>query len=272
MASEGFAPPIVLVHGLWLTPRSWEGWKERFEKRARRVLTPAWPRMPGEVEDVRRDPSALNGLGLAEIVDYYARIVSGLDRPPVIMGHSFGGLVTELLLDRGLGAAGVAISPAPVKGVLRLPPAQLRATFPVLGNPANRNRTVELTPKQFHYNFTNTMAQDEARAAYDRYQVPGSGRMIFQAAFANFNPRAANKVDFNNRDRPPLLIIGNGLDHTVPASVCKEAAKRLGKSGAVVDYRELAGRPHFAGAPGWEAVADYALDWADDRTGATAPA
>src|ERR671914_1499437 len=145
MASEVSAPPIVLVHGLWLTPRSWEGWKEHLEARGHRVLAPAWPRM-GEVEDVRRDPSVLNGLGLIEIVDHYVRIVRGLDRPPVIIGHSFGGLVTELLLDRGLGAAGVAISPAPVRGVLRLPPAMVRATFPVLGNPANRKRTVGLTP------------------------------------------------------------------------------------------------------------------------------
>ena len=271
MASEVSAPPIVLVHGLWLTPRSWEGWKERCENRGHRVLAPAWPRMPGEVEDVRRDPSALNGLGLSEIVDHYAGIVRGLDRPPVIIGHSFGGLVTELLLDRGLGAAGVAISPAPVKGVLRLPPAMLRATFPVLGTPANRKRTVGLTPKQFHFNFTNTMAQDEAKAAYDRYHVPGPGRIIFQAAVANINPRAANKVDVHNDDRPPLLVIGNDQDHTVPASVCKEAAKRLGRSKAVVDYKQFAGRPHFAGAPGWEAVADYALDWADRHTGATTP-
>ena len=271
MASEVSGPPIVLVHGLWLTPRSWEGWKERYEKRGRRVLAPAWPPMAGEVEDLRRDPSALNGLGLAEIVAHYADIVRGLARAPVIIGHSFGGLVNELLLDRGLGAAGVAISPAPVKGVLRLPPAMLRATFPVLSNPANRNRTFELTPKQFHCNFTNTMAQDEATAAYERYQVPGPGRMIFQAAFANFNPRAVNRVDFHNDDRAPLLLIGNDQDHTVPASISKEAATRLGKSRAVVDYKQFAGRPHFAGAPGWGAVADYALDWADRHTGATAP-
>jgi pimeloyl-ACP methyl ester carboxylesterase len=265
------APPIVLVHGLWLTRRSWEGWRERFETRGHHVLAPAWPRMHGEVEDLRRDPSALNGLGVTEIVDHYDGIIRGLDRPPVIMGHSFGGLVTELLLDRGLGAAGVAVSPAPVKGVLRLPPAQLRAAFPVLGNPANRNRTVELTPAQFHYGFTNTMSEGEAKAAYDRYEVPGPGRVIFQAAFANFNPRAATKVDFHMDDRPPLLVMGNDKDHTVPASVSREAAKRLGKSKAVVDYKEFAGRPHFtAGAPGWEGVADYALDWASRHNGATA--
>jgi alpha-beta hydrolase superfamily lysophospholipase len=269
MTSEASAPPIVLVHGLWLTPRSWEGWKERFESRGHHVLAPAWPHMHDDVEDVRRDPSPLNGLGVTEITDHYAGIVSGLDRPPIIMGHSFGGLVTELLLDRGLGAAGVALSPAPVKGVLRIPPAQLQAAFPVLGNPANRKRTVELSPKQFHYGFTNTMSDEQAQAAYDRYEVPGPGRVIFQAAFANLNPKAPTKVDFHKDDRAPLLIVGNDQDHTVPASVSKEAANRLGKSKAVVDYKEFPGRPHFtAGAPGWEEVADYALEWALGHAGA----
>jgi alpha-beta hydrolase superfamily lysophospholipase len=268
MADAPSAPPIVLIHGLWLTPRSWEGWKERFEARGRTVLAPAWPHMESDVEDLRRDPSPMNGLGIADVVDHYDGIVRGLDRPPVLIGHSFGGLFVELLLDRGLGAAGVALSPAPVKGVLRLPPTQLRAAFPVLGNPANRKRTVELTPKQFHYGFTNTMDEEAAAAAYDRYQVPGPGRPLFQAAFANFNPRAANKVDFHKDDRAPLLVVGNGKDHTVPASVSREAAKRLGKSSAVVDYEEFEDRPHFtAGAPGWEALADYALDWADGHTG-----
>jgi pimeloyl-ACP methyl ester carboxylesterase len=258
---------IVLIHGLWLTPRSWEGWKGRFEGRGHEVLAPAWPRMHGDVEDVRRDPSALNGLGVAEITHHFADIIRGLDRPPIIMGHSFGGLVTELLLDRGLGSAGVALSPGPVKGVLRLPPPQLRSAFPVLGNPANRKRTVELTPKQFHYAFTNTMGDAEAQAAYDRYEVPGPGRVLFQAAFANFNPGAPTKVDFHKADRAPLLVIGNSADHTVPASVSKEAANRLGKSGAVVEYKEFPGRPHFtAGAPGWEDVADYALEWATEKT------
>ena len=265
------APPIVLMHGLWLTPRSWEGWKRRFETRGHRVLAPAWPRMQEDIDEVRRNPSAMNGLGVTEIADHYDEVIRGLDRPPVIMGHSFGGLVAELLLDRGLGAAGVAISPAPVKGVLRLPLAQLRAAFPVLGNPANRKRTVELTPKQFHYGFTNTMDEDEARAVYDRHRVPGPGRVLFQAAFANFNRRAATKVDFSKEGRPPLLVIGNGADHTVPASVSREAAKRLAKSTSTVDYKEFPGRPHFTvGAPGWEEVADYALDWANSQVDAPA--
>jgi pimeloyl-ACP methyl ester carboxylesterase len=271
MNSQASTRPIVFVHGLWLSPRSWEGWKGRFEIRGHHVLAPAWPRMQGDVEDIRRDPTPLNGLGVTEITDHYAEIIRGLDRPPIIIGHSFGGLVTELLLDRSLGAAGVALSPAPVKGVLRLPLAQLRSAFPVLSNPANRKRTVELTPQQFHYAFTNTMSDAESQAAYDRYEVPGPGRVIFQAAFANFNPNAVTKADFHKDDRAPLLIVGNGEDHTVPAAVSREAAKRLGKSKAVVDYKEFPGRPHFtAGAPGWEDVADYALEWATRQAGAPA--
>ena len=262
---------IVLIHGLWLTPRSWEGWKARFEERGHEVLAPAWPRMEDEVEALRRDPSVMNGLGLAEVVDHYDRIIRGLGTRPVIMGHSTGGLLTELLLDRGLGAAGVGLSPAPVKGVLRLPPALLRSVFPGLRNPANRKKTIPLTPKQFRFSFTNTMNDADAEAAYARYYVPAPGRVVFQAAFANLNPHAVTKVDFHKDDRPPLLVIGNDQDHTIPASVSKEAAKRLGKSRAVVDYKEFAGRPHFtAGAPGWEAVADYALEWANRHTGAPA--
>ena len=271
MTVQASTPPIVLIHGLWLSPRSWEGWKERFESRGHEVLTPAWPRMEGDVEDIRRDPSSLNGLGVTEIVDHYDAIIRGLDQPPIIMGHSFGGLVTELLLDRGLGVAGVALSPAQIKGVLRLPPAQIRSAAPVLGNPANRKRTVELTPKQFHYAFTNTMNDADSKVAYDRYEIPGPGRVLFQAAFANFNPNAPTKVDFHKDDRPPLLVVGNSADHTVPSSVSKEAAHRLAKSQAVVDYKEFPGRPHFtAGAPGWEDVADFSLDWAMRHAGATA--
>jgi alpha-beta hydrolase superfamily lysophospholipase len=261
--------PIVLIHGLWLTPRSWEGFKERFEQRGHEVLAPAWPRMEGEVEALRRDPSVMNGLGLAEVVDHYERIIRGLDTPPVIMGHSTGGLLTEMLLDRGLGAAGVVLSPAPVKGVLRVPPDLLRTVFPALRNPANRKKTVPMTRKQFRYHFTNTMNDADAEAAYERYYVPAPGRVVYQAVFANVNPHAVTKVDFHKDDRPPLLVMGNDQDHTIPASVSKEAAKRLAKSKALVEYREYAGRPHFtAGAPGWEAVADDALDWANRHVAA----
>jgi pimeloyl-ACP methyl ester carboxylesterase len=220
---------------------------------------------------VRRDPYALNGLGVTEIVDHYDRIIRTLGTPPVIMGHSFGGLVTELLLDRGLGAAGVALSPAQVKGVLRLPYAQLRTVFPALRNPANRNKTIHLTPRQFRYRFTNTMSEKDSTAAYLRYQIPGPARVLFQAGLANFNPHAVTKVDVHKDDRPPLLVIGNSKDHTVPASVSRAAARRLGRSKAVVDYELFTGRPHFPGAPGWENVADFALDWATRQTATQIP-
>jgi pimeloyl-ACP methyl ester carboxylesterase len=261
-------PPIVLIHGLWLTPRSWEGWKARFEERGHVVHAPAWPHMEGEVEDLRRDPSVLNGLGVAEVVDHYDRIIRGLDTPPVIMGHSFGGLITHLLLDRGLGAAGATLSPAPVKGVLGVPPDLLRTVLPALRNPATRKKTYPMTAKQFRRGFTNTMNDADAEAAYARYYVPAPGRVIFQAALANVNPHAVTKVDFHKDDRPPLLVMGNDQDQTIPASVSREAAKRLGKSRAVVDYKEFAGRPHFPSAPGWEAVADYALEWANRHVAA----
>jgi pimeloyl-ACP methyl ester carboxylesterase len=265
------ATPIVLIHGLWLTPRSWEGWKARFEQRGHEVLTPAWPRMEGEVEALRRDPSVMNGLGLAEVVDRYDGIIRSLDTPPIIMGHSTGGLLMEMLLDRGLGAAGVGVSPAPIKGVLRVPPALLRTVFPALRNPANRKKTIPLSPKQFHRGFTNTMNDADAEAAYARYYVPAPGRVVFEAALANLNPHAVTKVDFHKDDRPPLLVMGNDQDQTIPASVSRSAAKLLGRSKAVVEYQEFVGRPHFTvGAPGWEAVADYALDWANRHVSAAA--
>lgn len=270
MHRTGINPPIVLIHGLWLTARSWDGWKARFEERGHEVLAPPWPRMAGEVEALRQDPSVMNGLGVAEVVEHYERIIRGLDTPPVIMGHSFGGLVTELLLDRGLGVAGVGLSPAPVKGVLRLPPDLVRTVLPALRNPANRKRTVGMTPKQFRRGFTNTMSEADAQAAYERYAVAAPGRVIYQAAFANYNPRAATKVDFHKDDRAPLLVLGNTQDQTIPASVSREAAKRHSKSNAVVDYKEFVGRPHFPAAPGWEAVADYALEWAHRHTGVPA--
>jgi pimeloyl-ACP methyl ester carboxylesterase len=263
-------PTIVLIHGLWLTSRSWEGWKARFEERGHEVIAPAWPHMEGEVEALRRDPSVMNGLGVTEVVDHYERIIRSFDTPPVIMGHSFGGLITELLLDRGLGAAAATLSPAPVKGVLGVPPALLRTIFPALRNPAIRKRTMPMSPKQFHRGFTNTMNDADAAAAYERYYVPAPGRVIYQAAFANVNPHAVTKVDFHKDDRAPLLVMGNDKDQTVPASVSREAAKRHAKSKAVVEYKEFAGRPHFPTAPGWEAVADYALDWVERHVGVPA--
>jgi pimeloyl-ACP methyl ester carboxylesterase len=255
--------PIVLIHGLWMTPLSWEHWVERYERRGHTVLAPAWPGMEGDIDELRRDPSRVAHLGVAEIVDHYEQVIRALDTPPIIMGHSFGGLFTQLLLDRGLGAAGVAIDSAAARGVFTLPPPELRSAFPVLKSPLNNHRAVALSPEEFHYAFTNTLSDEESQRAYERYAVPGPGRVLFQAALANFNPRAATHVDYRNDDRAPLLFIAGGEDHVIPAKVNEANAKHYRHSRAITDFKEFPGRVHFTiGQPGWEEVADYALDWA----------
>ncbi|TCM45716.1 alpha/beta hydrolase [Kribbella sp. VKM Ac-2568] len=260
--TEGTPRTIVLIHGLWLTSLSWQHWITRYTERGETVIAPEWPRMNADLETLRRDPSVMNGLGLTEIVDSYDRKIRDLDTPPILMGHSFGGAIVQLLLDRGLGAAGVAIDPAPIKGVLRLPLSALKASAPALTNPLNRNKTVGLTKEQWHFAFTNTLSKADSDALYDEYHVPSTARPLFQAATANFNPNAATKVNFKNDTRAPLLIIAGGADHTVPPAMTKENYQRY-KSNAVTDYYEFPGRPHFTGGvPGWEEVADYALDWA----------
>jgi pimeloyl-ACP methyl ester carboxylesterase len=263
---------IVLIHGLWMTPLCWENWVERYESRGHKVLAPTWPHLDAPIEELRRDPSPMNGLGVTEIVDHYEKIIRALDSPPILMGHSFGGLFVQLLLDRGLGAAGVAIHPGPVKGVFRLPFSALKAGFPVLKNPLNRNRAVPLTPKQFHYAFTNSLSEAESKPVYDRYAIPGPGRVLFQAAFANVNPRAASRVDLHNDDRAPLLLVAGDKDHTVPAAMVRENAKRQSQSKATTEYKEYPGRTHYTlGQDGWEDVADFALSWTTKNAARTEP-
>jgi pimeloyl-ACP methyl ester carboxylesterase len=274
MGTEQSTPPdtVILIHGLWMSSLSWENWIERYTARGYRVQAPAWPGMEVDVEQLRADPSAIENLGIGEILDSYETIIRGLDTPPIIMGHSFGGAFAEVLLDRGLGAVGVAIDAAGVRGVTKLPFSTLRSGFPVLKSPANRHRAVPLTFEEFHYAFTNTMGDAEARAAFDRYAVPGPGRVLWEGAFANFNPRTSLQVDFKNEDRAPLLLIAGGDDHVVPPVVDKATSKRYRHSGAVTEYKEFPGRSHFTiGQDGWEEVADYALNWAVDHAMATTP-
>lgn len=261
---------VVLIHGLFVTARSWERWVARYTEKGYRVIAESWPGMD-DIDALRRDPSVVEDLGIEEIVDHYDELIRRLDEPPIIIGHSFGGAFTEILLDRGLGAAGVAIDAAAVRGILKLPLSQLRAAFPVLKSPANLHRAVQLTPEQFHYAFTNTLADDDAKAAYERYAAPGPGRVLFQGAFANFNPHSPASVDFK-RDRAPLLLIAGGADNLVPAVIDRATADHYARSGAVTEYRLFPGRSHWTIAePGWEEVADYALEWAvaNSRTTST---
>jgi len=229
--------------------------------------------MEGDIEELRLDPDRVAGLGVTEIVDHYAAIIRGLDRPPIIMGHSFGGLFAQILIDRGLGAAGVAIDSAPVKGILILPFSTLKVSFPALSNPFNLHKAGSLTPEQFHYAFGNLLSEEESAKVYERYAVPGPDHVLFQAGLANFNPHATTTVNFHNDDRAPLLLIAGGKDHIAPASVTKANYNLYRTSKALTEYKEFPERSHFTlGEPGWEEVADYALDWAAEHARVAAAA
>jgi len=254
---------IVLINGLWMTALCWENWVERYTQKGFRVIAKSWPGMDIDINELRHNPARIAKLGIAEIVEQYDKIIRELDSPPIIIGHSFGGLITQILIDRGLGAAGVAIAPAPVKGIIFLPFSTLKVSFPALSNPANNHRALPLTPEQFNYAFTNDLSEKESLAVYNRYAVPGPDHVLFQAAFANFNPHAATAVDFQNDNRAPLLLVSGGKDHVSPASVVEANFKLYRKSTALTEYKEFPERTHYTlGQDGWQLVADYALEWA----------
>jgi len=261
---------VVLVHGLWMTPRSWEQWVPYYEGKGLRVLTPGYPGFDIEVEALRADPDVFAGLGAPETVDHLAGVIEALDAPPIIMGHSFGGTLTQLLLARGLGAAGVVINSAPPEGVRVTPLSQARSLFPALRNPASRHRAVGFTPEEFHYAFANTLSEEDSRAAWERYAIPAPGAWIWAyGLLANFTPgRQETWVDYA-RDRAPLLFLAGEADHIMPASVNRSNARHWGASPAVTDFYAFPGRDHWTcAAPGWEAVADRALTWALEHAGA----
>jgi pimeloyl-ACP methyl ester carboxylesterase len=218
--------------------------------------------MEGEVEALNDDPSAIAELDVDQIVEHYARIIDGLDKPPIIMGHSLGGTIMQVLLDRGLGAAGVGVASGTVKGVPDLPLSTLRTTLPALRNPFKRNAAVPLAPRQFHYAFTNTLSEEESDEVYERYHVPCAVTVLREAAFASLHRDAPTKVDFANDDRAPLLFITFEHDHTISPNVGRHNAEKYSGSQAITEFQEFLGRPHFPGAPGWEAPADHAVEWA----------
>jgi pimeloyl-ACP methyl ester carboxylesterase len=258
-------PTIVLIHGLWLTPRSWEGWIDRYQKAGYNVIAPSWPGLEGEVEAIRQDPSPLKRLKLKTVVDHYERIIRKLNAPPIIMGHSFGGLITQMLIDRGLGSAGVAIDSAQTAGVAVLPFSTIRAGFPILGNPFSYGRTTSLSPGQFNYAFTNELSPTESNKVYDRYSIPAANSILWDAALALLNPKASSRVNYANSNRAPLLFIAGGNDHIVPPAINKSNVRKyIKKSSAVTDYREFPNRTHHTvGQKGWEEVADFAIQWAN---------
>ena len=268
--SAGITPSsttVVLIHGLWMTPLAWEHWVDRYEARGCTVLTPGYPGIGQDeagLRALRADPELVAGIGVREVMDYLTEYIGKLDARPVIMGHSFGGTFAQLLVGSGLGSAGVSIDGAGVKGIKALPFSELRSTFPILKNPANSKRTIALTPEQFHYAFTNTLTEEASRQAYDRYAAPAPGRILFQGSLADFTHDAATTYDFANDDRAPLLFISGGSDQILPPVVQRENyEKNVKHSTAITAYKVFDGRDHFpCGEPRWEAVADFALDWA----------
>lgn len=268
-ASRSNAPDtVVLIHGLWMTPRSWEKWVERYTGRGYSVLTPAYPGLEVEVEALREDPSPIEALTVPATVEHLKSVITALDQPPIVMGHSFGGVLVQILLDHGFGAAGVAIDSVPSEGIKVIPPSQIRATFPVLRNPANRHRAVPFTPQQFHYAFTNTLSEEESLTVYERYHIPAPGQFVWGGVLANFTPGHQDTyVNFRNDERAPLLFIAGSEDHIMPPSVNESNVHHYRHSKAITDYKEFEGRSHYTvGQDGWEEVADYALEWAVQHT------
>jgi pimeloyl-ACP methyl ester carboxylesterase len=263
MSAEQTTPDtIVLIHGFWVTPRSWEDWISRYEARGYRVLAPAYPGFEVEVEALNEDPSPIEALTVPQIVEHLESVVGELDSPPILMGHSAGGAFTQILLDHGFGAAGVAINSAPTEGVRVAPLSQLRSTAPVLKSPSNRHKAVGFTHEQWHYAFTNTFSEDESRALYERYHIPASRDILWGSIVANVKPGHQDTwVDYRNDDRAPLLFISGSDDHLMPPSIQRSNAKHY-KSQTITEIKEFEG-PHLLPAcPGWEEVADYALSWA----------
>ena len=252
--------PVVFVHGLYLLASSWDNWRALFEEQGYTTLAPGWPDDPQTVEEANDDPEVFAHKRIKQVTDHYADAVRSLKMRPAIVGHSFGGLIAQQLADQGLSAVTVAIDPAGFRGVLPVPLSELKSGAPVLRNPANYHRAVALTYEQFRYSFTNVLEEDEARALYDRYAVPGSGTPLFQAASANLNPWTEDQVNTRNPERGPLLLIAGEKDHTVPMTVVKAAYKLQQHNPAVTEFREIPGRGHSLTIDhGWRDVAEVAL-------------
>jgi alpha-beta hydrolase superfamily lysophospholipase len=251
---------VVLINGLWMTALSWERWVKHYSEKGYCVIAANWPAMEGDIQQLRHDPSSFATLGLSDVVDHYEQIVRDLESPPIIIGYGFGGLVTQILLDRGWGAAGVAIASAPVRGIARLPLSILKLAFSILGKSVS-NKAASLTAQQFHRAFTNSLTQSESLDAFNRYTVPAPNRVLLQTAFANFSPHNATTVNFRNDTRAPLLLVAGGKDRIVPSSIVKANFDLYRESKAETDYKEYPEQTHFTLLQDTK-VADYVLGWA----------
>jgi non-heme chloroperoxidase len=252
--------PAVFVHGLWLLPSSWDRWRAVFEEVGFTTLSPGWPDDPNTVDEANRHPDVFAHKTVGSVAQHFQDVIGELKKKPVVLGHSFGGLLTQILAGRGVSAASVAIDPAPFRGVLPLPISALKSAFPVLGNPLNHGRAVPLTYEQFRYAFGNAVTEDEARELYNTFAVPAAGAPLFQAATANLNPWTEVKVKTKNPERGPLLIISGELDHTVPWAIANASYKRQRKNDGVTEIVEIPGRGHSLTIDhGWREVCDTAL-------------
>jgi non-heme chloroperoxidase len=259
-ANSGGRTPVVFVHGLWLLASSWDRWADVFENAGYAPVQAGWPDDPKTVEEANAEPDVFAHKTIRQVVDHYAAVVSALTKKPVMIGHSFGGLVVQIMAGRGLAAGTVAIDPAPFRGVLPLPFSSLKAASPVLGNPANRGRAVPLTYDQFRYAFANAVTEAEAKDLYSEFAVPASGAPLFQAAASNLNPWTEDKVDTRNPERGPLLIISGEKDHTVPWAISNASYKKQKRNLGITEIVEMAGRGHaLVIDSGWCEVADTAL-------------
>src|SRR6202165_1169832 len=254
--------PVVFIHGLWLLPSSWDRWKTVFEQAGYAPLAPGWPDDPDTVAEANAHPEVFAHKTVGQVADHFAEVIGTLKKKPAVIGHSFGGLLTQIIAGRGLAAASGALDAAPFRGVLPLPISALKSARPVLGNPANRNRAVPLTYEQFRFGFANAVSEDEAKELYSTFAVPASGIPLFQAATANLNPWTEAKVDSKNPNRGPLLIINGEKDNTVPWAIVNASYKKQKRNEGVTESVELPARGHALTIDsGWREVAQKALDF-----------
>ena len=262
MSARKDPTPVLFIHGMWLHATSWQPWMRCFEEAGYKPLAPGWPGEPDDIEAARRAPGLVANRGIEDLTAHYRRIVAKLPIQPILIGHSFGGLIVQKLLGEGIGRAAIAINPAQMKGVLPLPFAQLRAGFPALGNPFNKSRSVALTAKEFRYGFGNKLMEQESNELFEKWSIPSPARGLFEVAFANFNPQAASAVNTGNMKRGPLLLTSACSDHTVPDVTSRATFRQYRKSTAVTSFKQFVGKGHSLVIDhGWHDVAVSCLDW-----------